>query len=308
MGLISPIDLFKTALKGDYAVGAFNVNNIETLRGIGEAAKACCAPLIFMFEKPEIEFFSPLNISRLVNLICEDLAIDAVLHLDHGEDFEICKTCVDNGFTSVMIDGSQFSLDENVSLTKQIVEYAHSKNVAVEAELGRLQGLVGDTQVDDTDAVLTDPDEAARFVKETGCDALAVAIGTSHGAYKFVGEPTLDFKRLETIQKRIPHVPLVLHGASSVPRIFVDECNVHGAKLANARGVPDRMLSQAAKMNICKVNTDTDLRLVFTTEIRKFLNRNPENIDPEAYLNEARAAIKKFVIEKMTILGSSGKV
>lgn len=307
MGLISTKELFKKALKGGYAIGAFNVNNMEIIQGITEAVKEERAPLILQFSAGARKYAKHTYLMHLLQAAIEDTGLDVVLHLDHGEDFEICKACIDGGFTSVMIDGSKHPLEENIRITKEVVEYGHSRGVVVEAELGRLKGIEDNISVLEREAILTDPDEAVRFVKETGCDSLAVAIGTSHGAYKFKGEPKLYFDRLEEIQSRLPGFPLVLHGASSVLQDLVKICNEHGGKLPGARGVPEEMISKAAKMNVCKVNIDTDLRLAMTATIRKEFDKNAENFDPRKYLGPARDAIKEVVRHKLHILGCAGK-
>jgi len=244
----------------------------------------------------------------LVEAAIEDTDLPVVLHLDHGESFEICKACIDDGFTSVMIDGSKYPFEENIKLTKQVVEYAHERGVVVEAELGRLAGIEDAVKVSEREAVLTDPDEAVEFVERTGVDSLAIAIGTSHGAYKFKGEPKLDFERLEKITKLLPGFPIVLHGASSVPAEFVELCNKYGGQIPGAQGVPEDMLRKAATMGVCKINIDTDLRLAMTASVRKYLVENPSEFDPRKYLGAAREAIKEMVRHKIrNVLGSNGK-
>lgn len=307
MSLISTRELFKKALKEGYAIGAFNVNNMEIIQGITEAVEEERAPLILQFSAGARKYAKHVYLMHLVQAAIEDTGLDIVLHLDHGEDFEICQACIDGGFTSVMIDGSKHPLKENIRITKEVVEYAHSKGVVVEAELGRLKGIEDNISVSEKEAILTDPDEAVEFAEETGCDSLAVAIGTSHGAYKFKGEPKLYFDRLEEIQSRLPDFPLVLHGASSVLPELVKICNEHGGKLPGARGVPEEMISRAAGMNVCKVNIDTDLRLAMTATIRKEFDKEPENFDPRKYLGPAREAIKEVVKHKLAILGCVGK-
>jgi fructose-bisphosphate aldolase class II len=307
MGFISTKDMFKKALKEGYAVGAFNVNNMEIVQAITEACKEEKAPLILQVSAGARKYAKHVYLIHLVKAAIEDTGLDIVLHLDHGEDFQICKACVDGGFTSVMIDGSKHPLEENIQLTKEVVDYAHSKGVVVEAELGRLKGIEDNISVSEKEAILTDPDEAERFVKETRYDSLAVAIGTSHGAYKFKSEPKLYFERLEEIQERLPNYPLVLHGASSVLDDLVKICNEHGGKLPGAKGVPEEMISKAAKMNVCKVNIDTDLRLAMTATIRKEFDANPANFDPRNYLGPARDAIKEVVKHKVHVLGCAGR-
>ena len=307
MPLVTSKELFKKALKGGYALGAFNVNNMEIIQGIVEGAAEENAPLILQFSAGARKYARHEYLVKLVQAALETCDLPIVLHLDHGEDFEICKACVDGGFTSVMIDGSKHPFEENVALTRKVVEYAHPRGVTVEAELGKLAGVEDNISVSEKDAIFTNPDQAKEFVTRTGCDSLAVAIGTSHGAYKFKGEPALDFDRLVEVQERLPDFPLVLHGASSVPRDLVDICNKYGGKILGSRGVPEEMISRAAKMNVCKVNIDTDIRLAITGAIRKSLAENPGNFDPRHYLGPARDAIKEVVTRKIKVLGCGGK-
>ena len=307
MSLISSKELFKKALKEKYAIGAFNVNNMEIIQGITEAVKEEKAPLILQFSAGARKYAKHVYLMHLVEAAIEDTGLDVVLHLDHGEDFEICKACIDGGFTSIMIDASKKPFEENIKMTKEVVDYAHSKGVTVEAELGKLKGVEDNISVSEKDAILVNPDEVEEFVKKTDVDSLAIAIGTSHGAYKFKGEAKLHFDRLEEVQKRVPDFPLVLHGASSVLQEYVKTCNEHGGKLPGAKGVPEEMISKAAKMNVCKVNIDTDLRLAMTSTIRKEFDSNPSNFDPRKYLGPAREAIKKVVKHKLRILGCAGK-
>jgi fructose-bisphosphate aldolase, class II len=307
MALISSKELFKKALKEHYAVGAFNVNNMEIIQAITEAAKEERAPLILQFSAGARKYAKPVYLMHLVLAAVEDTGLDIVLHLDHGEDFQICKSCIDGGFTSVMIDASKKPFQENIKLTKEVVDYAHSKGVVVEAELGKLQGVEDNVSVSEKDAILVNPDEVEEFVKKTKCDSLAIAIGTSHGAYKFKAEPKLAFDRLQQVVKRVPNFPLVLHGASSVMEEYVKICNEHGGKLPGAKGVPEEMIAKAAKMNIAKVNIDTDLRLAMTATIRKEFDANPGNFDPRNYLGPAREAIKQVVKHKLRVLGCAGK-
>ncbi|HPZ60063.1 MAG TPA: class II fructose-1,6-bisphosphate aldolase [Bacillota bacterium] len=308
MALITSKEMFQKALKSDYAVGAFNVNNMEIIQGIVDAAKEENAPLILQVSAGARKYAKPAYLVKLVEAAMIDTGLDICLHLDHGEDFEICKKCVDDGFTSVMIDGSKYPFKENVALTKQVVEYAHAKGVVVEAELGRLSGIEDNINVDERQATFTDPEEAAEFVERTGVDSLAIAIGTSHGAYKFKGDPYLDFERLKKIHELIPDTPLVLHGASTVLPEFVDLCKKYGGKIPGAKGVPEDMIREAAKYGICKVNIDTDLRLAMTAEIRRYLAEHPEDFDPRKYLGPARNAIKAMVQHKIrNVLGSSNK-
>jgi fructose-bisphosphate aldolase class II len=299
MALISSKEMFAKALNDDYAIGAFNVNNMEIVQGIVDAAAAENAPLILQVSAGARKYARPAYLIKLVEAAIEDTGADICLHLDHGADFEICKACVDNGFTSVMIDGSQYPFEENVALTKRVVEYAHDHGVVVEAELGKLAGVEDDVSVDERSAKFTDPDEAAEFVERTGVDSLAIAIGTSHGAYKFKGDPYLDFDRLKEIHALIPETPLVLHGASTVLREFVDRCNEYGGQIPGAQGVPEEMIREATKYGICKVNIDTDLRLAMTAEIRRFLVESPSEFDPRKYLGPARDAIQRMVQHKI---------
>ncbi|QHI72859.1 class II fructose-1,6-bisphosphate aldolase [Aminipila terrae] len=308
MALITSKEIFAKALTRDYAVGAFNVNNMEIIQGIVDAAKEENAPLILQVSAGARKYARPAYLLKLVEAAIEDSGLDIVLHLDHGEDFDICKKCVDDGFTSVMIDGSKHPFEENIALTKQVVEYAHSKGAVVEAELGKLAGVEDNIKVDARSATFTDPDEAAEFVKRTGVDSLAIAIGTSHGAYKFKGEPYLDFERLKKIHELIPDTPLVLHGASTVLPEFVARCNEYGGNIPGAQGVPEDMITTATKYGICKVNIDTDLRLAMTAEVRKFLIEKPEEFDPRKYLSPARDAIQRMVQHKIkNVLNASNQ-
>lgn len=308
MALVTSKEMFKKAYEGNYAVGAFNVNNMEIIQGIVDAAKQENAPLILQVSAGARKYANPIYLRKLVEAAIEDTGLDIVLHLDHGDDFEICKSCVDGGFSSVMIDGSKLPFEENIALTKRVVEYAHSKGVVVEAELGKLAGVEDAVKVNTKDATYTDPDEAAEFVHRTGVDSLAIAIGTSHGAYKFKGDPSLDFERLITIGNLLPNFPLVLHGSSSVPKEFVDLCNKYGGKIPGAAGVPEEMLLKASKMSVCKINIDTDLRLAMTACIRQLFVENPSEFDPRKYLGPGRDAIKNMVAHKMrNVLGCSNK-
>ena len=269
MPLVDTKEMFKKAYEGHYAVGAFNVNNMEIIQGIVEAAIQEKAPLILQVSAGARKYAKHIYLTKLVEAAVEDTGLPICLHLDHGADFEICKDCVDGGFTSVMIDGSKYPFEENIELTKRVVDYAHSKGVVVEAELGKLAGVEDAVKVAAKDATYTDPDQAVEFVERTGCDSLAIAIGTSHGAYKFKGKPELDFARLEKITNMLPGYPLVLHGASTVIPSFVEECNKYGGKLDGAQGVPEDMLLKAGTFGVCKINIDTDLRLAMTASIRK---------------------------------------
>lgn len=307
MAFISSKKLFEKAHKEQYAVGAFNINNMEILQGITEAIAEEKAPVILQVSAGARKYARHEYLIHLVQAAMESTKIDCVLHLDHGENFEICKACVDGGFTSVMIDGSKFPFEENIALTKKVADYAHSKGVPVEAELGKLAGVEDNISVAAKDVIFTDPAQAEEFVKRTGCDSLAVAIGTSHGAYKFKGEPKLDFERLDKIRKLLPGFPLVLHGASSAPEDLVKICNDYGGEIPGARGVPEEMIAKATQMGVCKVNIDTDLRLAMTGAIRKVFAENPSEFDPRKYLGPAREAIKQVVKRKVKILGCAGK-
>lgn len=308
MALVTSKEMFRKAYEGNYAVGAFNVNNMEIIQGIVDAAKEENAPLILQVSAGARKYANPIYLRKLVEAAVEESGLDIVLHLDHGDDFEICKSCIDGGFTSVMIDGSKYPFEENIAITKKVVEYAHAKGVVVEAELGKLAGVEDAVKVSAKDATYTDPDQAAEFVQRTGVDSLAIAIGTSHGAYKFKGDPSLDFERLETICKLLPNFPLVLHGSSSVPKEFVDLCNKYGGAIPGATGVPEEMLLRASKMGVCKINIDTDLRLAMTACIRQILAENPTEFDPRKYLGPGKDAIKKMVAHKMrNVLGCSNR-
>ena len=306
MPLISPKAMFARAYAEGYAVGAFNVNNMEIIQGIMEAGAAEKSPLILQVSAGARKYAGQNYIIKLIEAALMDTDLPVVLHLDHGADFAICKSCIDGGFTSVMIDGSHLPYEENIALTKQVVEYAHPRGVWVEAELGRLEGVEDDVVSEKT--VYTDPAQAVDFVQRTGCDSLAIAIGTSHGAYKFKGDAKLDFDRLETITKLLPGYPLVLHGSSSVPQEFVEMANKYGGQVGGARGVPEELLRKAATFGVCKINIDTDIRLAMTASIRKHFAENPADFDPRAYLKPAREAVKLMVQHKIkNVLGCSGK-
>ena len=309
MPLVTSTEMFKKAYEGNYAVGAFNVNNMEIIQGIVDAAKIEQSPLILQVSAGARKYAKHVYLMKLVEAAVEDTGLPICLHLDHGEDFEICKSCVDGGFTSVMIDGSKHSFEDNIELTRRVVDYAHNKGVVVEAELGKLAGVEDAVKVAAADATYTDPDQAVEFVERTGVDSLAIAIGTSHGAYKFKGKPELDFARLEKISNLLPNFPLVLHGASTVLPEFVSLCNEYGGKIEGAQGVPEDMLLQAGKFGVCKINIDTDLRLAMTASIRKYLANNPGDFDPRQYLKPARQAIQDMVIHKMRdVLNSSNRL
>ncbi|WP_027185321.1 class II fructose-1,6-bisphosphate aldolase [Desulfovibrio inopinatus] len=306
MPLVSPKEMFAKAYNGGFAVGAFNVNNMEIIQGIMEAGSEENSPLILQVSAGARKYAGQNYIIKLMEAALEVTDLPVVLHLDHGQNFEICKEVVDGGFTSVMIDGSHLPFDENIALTKQVVEYAHGKGVWVEAELGRLAGV--EDEVHSEENVYTDPDEAVEFVQRTGCDSLAIAIGTSHGAYKFKGEAKLDLERLDTISKMMPNYPLVLHGASSVPQEFVQMANKYGGQIGDAKGVSEELLRKAAASGVCKINIDTDIRLAMTATIRKHFVENPTDFDPRQYLKPAREAVKNMVKHKIkNVLGCSGQ-
>lgn len=309
MPFVTTKEMFKKAYEGHYAVGAFNVNNMEIVQGIVDAAKEEQSPLILQVSAGARKYAKHNYLLHLVEAAMEDTGLPIALHLDHGADFDICKACVDGGFTSVMIDGSKYPFEENIELAKRVVDYAHNKGVVVEAELGKLAGVEDAVKVNTKDATYTDPDQAVEFVERTGVDSLAIAIGTSHGAYKFKGKPELDFARLEKITNMLPGFPLVLHGASTVIPEFVAECNKYGGKLAGAQGCPEDMLKKAGTYGVCKINIDTDLRLAMTASIRKYLYEHPEDFDPRSYLGKGREAIKMMVAHKMRdVLNSSHRL
>ena len=308
MPLMGPKEMFAKAYAGQFAIGAFNVNNMEIIQGIMQAAAEEKSPVILQVSAGARKYAGQGYIMKLVEAaLADDPSVPVCVHLDHGPSFEMCRDCIDGGFTSVMIDGSHLSYEENVALTKKVVEYAHPKGVWVEAELGKLAGV--EEHVQSAEHVYTDPDQAVDFVEKTGCDSLAIAIGTSHGAYKFKGDAKLDFERLETISKKLPNYPLVLHGASSVPQEFVELCNKYGGNVGGAKGVPEDMLRRAAKMGVCKINVDTDIRLALTASIRQYFTEHPEQFDPRTYLGPAREAVKKMVARKIRdVMGSSGQM
>lgn len=308
MPLVGTKEMFQDALENKYAVGAFNVNNMEIVQGIMEAAKEEKIPLILQVSKGARKYARHEYLIHLVQASLEIAPeLPVALHLDHGDSFELCKSCIDGGFTSVMIDGSALSLEENIALTKQVVDYAHPRGVTVEAELGKLAGIEDHVNVAEADATFTVPDEAKEFIEKSGCDSLAIAIGTSHGAYKFKGEPRLRFDILEEIIKRIPEdYPLVLHGASSVPEDLVKICNNFGGEIPGAKGVPEEMISKAAQSQIAKINIDTDLRLALTGAIRKVFAEKPSEFDPRKYLGPGRDSIREVVKRKIGFLGCGG--
>jgi fructose-bisphosphate aldolase class II len=308
MPLITTKKMFKKAYEGGYAIGAFNVNNMETIQGIVEAGKLENAPLILQVSSGARKYANPLYLRKLVEAAVTDSGLPIALHLDHGDSFELCKDAIDGGFTSVMIDASHHSLEENIAITKKVVEYAHDRGVVVEAELGRLAGIEDAVNVSDADAMYTNPEEVYEFVSKTSCDSLAIAIGTSHGAFKFKSEPKLRFDILEKVSKLLPDFPIVLHGASSVPQQFVKQIQQYGGDMPGAQGVPEEMLRQAASMAVCKINIDSDLRLAFTAAIRKHMSDNPTHFDPRQYLAPAREQVKEIVRHKLVnVLGCAGK-
>lgn len=311
MPLVTTKEMFKKAYEGGYAIGAFNVNNMEIVQGIADAAIELNSPIILQVSAGARKYAKHNYLVKLVEaVLVEAPDLPIALHLDHGADFEICKSCIDGGFTSVMIDGSHHDFETNIELTKKVVEYAHERGVVVEAELGRLDGIEDAVNVSDADAAYTQPDEVEEFVTRTGVDSLAIAIGTSHGAYKFKPgtNPQLRFDILAEIEKRIPEFPIVLHGASSVPQEFVKIINEHGGALKDAIGVPEEQLRQAARSAVCKINIDSDLRLGMTAGIREVMWTNPAAFDPREYLKVGRANVKTVVMHKIKdVLGSEGK-
>ena len=310
MALVTTTEMFKKAYEGGYAIGAFNVNNMEIIHGITEAAKEVNAPLILQVSSGARKYANHTYLVKLVEAAIIETNLPIALHLDHGDSFELCKSCIDGGFTSVMIDGSKYDYEENVALTKKVVEYAHAHGVVVEGELGKLAGIEDDVNVSDEDASYTNPAQVQDFVERTGVDSLAIAIGTSHGAYKFKPgqKPQLRFDILEEIEKRLPGFPIVLHGASSVIPEFVQMVNENGGQMPDAIGIPEEMLREAAKRAVCKINIDSDLRLAMTGTVRKYFNDNPSHFDPRQYLSPARAAIKDMVKRKIVnVLGCDGK-
>ncbi|MBO5421562.1 MAG: class II fructose-1,6-bisphosphate aldolase [Clostridia bacterium] len=310
MPLVNTKEMFKAAYEGGYAIGAFNVNNMEIIQGIVEAGKKLNAPLILQVSKGARAYANHTYLVKLVEAAVEETGLPIALHLDHGPDFETCKSCIDGGFTSVMIDGSHLPYEENVALTKKVVDYAHAHGVTVEGELGQLAGVEDDVNVSAEDASYTNPDQVYDFVTRTGVDSLAIAIGTSHGAYKFKPgqKPQLRFDILEEVSQKLPGFPIVLHGASSVVPEFVEIINNYGGQMPDAIGIPEEMLRQSAQMAVCKINIDSDLRLAMTAAIRKYMAENPSHFDPRQYLKPAREAIQGMVEHKInTVLGCGGK-
>jgi len=282
-----------------FAIGAFNINNMEIIQGIVDAASEQNSPVILQVSSSAIKYARMPYLMKMVEAAVETTDIPIALHLDHGPDFETCKECIDAGFTSVMIDGSKYDFEENIELTKKVVEYAHERGVVVEAELGQLAGIEDDVNVSEADAKYTDPDQAKEFVERTGCDSLAIAIGTSHGAYKFKGEAKLRFDILQEIKNKIPNTPIVLHGASTVIPELVETCNKYGGEIPGAKGVPNEILKEAGKLGVSKINVDTDLRLAMTANIRKVFGEKPSEFDPRKYLSPARDAVKDVVSFKI---------
>ena len=326
MAIVTSTEMFKKAYDGGYAIGAFNVNNMEIIQGITAAAIAERAPLILQVSKGARAYANHIYLMKLIEAAIEDAEQNAgfdlpiCVHLDHGDSFELCKSCIDGGFTSVMIDKSGLPLEENIAITKQVVDYAHDHGVVVEAELGTLAGVEDEVNVSAEDSSYTHPDDVQEFVERTGCDSLAIAIGTSHGAYKFTAAqctrneqgllvpPPLRFDILREVEKRLPGFPIVLHGSSSVPQEFVKIINENGGKMPDAVGIPEEQLREAARMAVCKINIDSDLRLAMTACIRQYFNEHPDHFDPRQYLKPARAAIQKMVQHKLVdVLGCNGK-
>ncbi len=310
MPLVTTKEMFQKAYEGGYAIGAFNVNNMEIIQGITEAGKEVNAPLILQVSSGARKYANHTYLVKLVEAAIQETNLPIALHLDHGDSFELCKSCIDGGFTSVMIDGSKYSYEENIALTKKVVEYAHAHGVVVEGELGQLAGIEDDVQVSEEDASYTKPEQVYDFATRTGVDSLAIAIGTSHGAYKFKPgqKPQLRFDILEEIKKNLPNFPIVLHGASSVSQEHVKMINENGGKMPDAIGIPEEMLRQAAASAVCKINIDSDIRLAVTGTIRKYFNDNPSHFDPRQYLAPARDAVKEMVKHKiLNVLGCDNK-
>lgn len=310
MPLVTTKEMFEKAYNGGYAIGAFNVNNMEIVQGITEAAKELNAPLILQVSKGARAYANHTYLMKLVEAAVIETGLPICLHLDHGDSFELCKSCIDGGFTSVMIDKSSLSLEENIAETKKVVDYAHDHGVVVEAELGTLAGIEDEVNVSAEDSSYTRPEDVQEFVERTGCDSLAIAIGTSHGAYKFKPgtKPQLRFDILEEVAKRLPSFPIVLHGSSSVPQDLVEKINAHGGNMPGAIGVPEDQLRQAASLAVCKINIDSDLRLAMTATIREYLDEHPDHFDPRQYLKPSREAIKELVAHKIIhVLGCNGK-
>ena len=309
MALVTTKEMFEKSMKENFAIGAFNINNMEMIQGIVDAAAEENAPVILQVSSSAIKYARIGYLMKMVQAAVEEHPnIPIAIHLDHGPDFETAKMCIDNGFTSVMIDGSKYEFEENVELTKRVVDYAHEHGVTVEAELGKLAGIEDEVNVAESDAMYTNPDQAKEFVERTGCDSLAIAIGTSHGAYKFKGEPKLRFDILKNIKEKIPNTPIVLHGASTVIPELLDMCNKYGADIPGAKGVPDEILHEASISGVSKINVDTDLRLAMTGAIRKVFVEEPSAFDPRKYLGAGREEIKNAVKHKIRdVFGASNK-
>lgn len=299
MPLVTTKKMFEKSMQEGFAIGAFNINNMEIIQGIVDAANENNSPVILQVSSSAIKYARMPYLMKMVEAAVETTDIPIALHLDHGPDFETCKECVDAGFTSVMIDGSKYDFEENIELTKKVVDYAHSKGVVVEAELGKLAGIEDDVNVSENDAMYTNPEQAKEFVERTGCDSLAIAIGTSHGAYKFKGEAKLRFDILKEIKEKIPNTPIVLHGASTVIPELVEMCNEFGGEIPGAKGVPNEILREAGRLGVSKINVDTDLRLAMTANIRKVFGEKPSEFDPRKYLSPAREAVKEVVSFKI---------
>ena len=314
MALVTTKEMFRKAFEGQYAIGAFNINNMEVIQGVADACRANNSAVIFQVSMSALKYAGPRYLLAMVEAAVAQTGIDVALHLDHGPDLDAVKTCIDSGFTSVMFDGSHYDYEQNVAKTKEAADYAHSRGVVIEAELGVLAGIEDDVNVAAENATFTDPDQAADFVRRTGVDSLAIAIGTSHGAYKFKGEARLDFERLSAITQKLEDAgihkfPIVLHGASAVDEKAVSTCNEYGGQIKGAKGIPTEMLRRAASMAVCKINMDTDIRLVMTAAIRRSLAQKPEAFDPRGYLGDARNWITELVDEKIkTVLGSANSL
>ena len=306
MPFVTTKDMFEKSMKEKFAIGAFNINNMEFVQAIMDAAAKENSPVILQTSASAIKYARVPYLRKMIEAGLEEHDIPVALHLDHGPDFETCKMCVDNGYTSIMFDGSKYDFETNIKLTKEVVDYAHAHGVVVEAELGKLAGIEDDVNVSAEDAMYTDPDEAKEFVERTGCDSLAIAIGTSHGAYKFKGEAKLRFDILAKIKEKIPNTPIVLHGASTVIPELVEICNKYGAELPGAKGVPDEILHEASISGVSKINVDTDLRLAMTAQIRRVFNEDPSIFDPRKYLGPARDEIRKTVLDKINNVFCSG--
>ena len=308
MPLVTTKEMFEKSMEEGFAIGAFNINNMEIIQGIVDAAQKQNSPVILQASSGAIKYARIKYLMKMVEAAVEETNIPIAIHLDHGPDFETCKMCIDNGFSSVMIDGSKYDFEENVRLTKQVVDYAHEHGVVVEAELGKLAGIEDEVKVTESDAMFTDPEQAKEFVERTGCDSLAIAIGTSHGAYKFKGEAKLRFDILAKIKEKIPNTPIVLHGASTVIPELVEICNKYGADLPGAKGVPDEILHEASVSGVSKINVDTDLRLAMTAGIRETFVENPSVFDPRKYMGKGRDLIEETVAHKIReVFGSSNK-